>query len=281
MTMKLVAGATGNAGGAVVRALVERGERVRAVVREGRAGAFDAGDVEVVTADLDDTATLVPHLAGIDGAFLLSGYDSTAGLLEAATGAGLDHVVLLSAASAGSTARDDNAIAAYHRESERLVEASGLAWTVLRPVSFMSNTFRWRDSILAGQPVLEPFPAAASAVIDPADIGSVAAVALLDRSQDRQVLSLTGPESLLPTQRIAILGEALGRRIELVEIPPDDAPEHLASTMPAKYADAFVEFFLEGTLDESPVLPTVRTVTGREPTGYASWVAANIDRFRS
>ena len=52
------------------------------------------------------------------------------------------------------------------------------------------------------------------------------------------------------------------------------------ATLPAGYADAFLSFFVLGTLDESVVQPTVRDVLGREPATFAAWVRAHQGAFR-
>src|SRR5947208_896419 len=70
--MILVTGSTGNAGGAVARALVDAGEQVRAVVREAYGSLLPEG-VEPVAGDLNRAETLEPHLDGITAAFRLSG----------------------------------------------------------------------------------------------------------------------------------------------------------------------------------------------------------------
>jgi hypothetical protein len=44
--------------------------------------------------------------------------------------------------------------------------------------------------------------------------------------------------------------------------------------MPAQYVDAFFKFYVDGDLDESPVLPTVREVLGREPRTFRQWAEA-------
>src|SRR5829696_1291371 len=135
--MHLVTGATGNAGSAVVRALVAAGQPVRALVREGADGSLPKA-AEPVVGDLNRPETFKDALDGIGAIFLLSGYDRTDELLAAAREAGVERVVLLSSSAApgGDTS---NAVARYHIESERLVRESGLAWTFLQPNSFMSN----------------------------------------------------------------------------------------------------------------------------------------------
>jgi len=54
----------------------------------------------------------------------------------------------------------------------------------------------------------------------------------------------------------------------------------MSATTPARYVDAFFDFYAAGTLDESRVLPTVREVTGRPPRTFAQWAAAHAGAFR-
>src|SRR5947209_6820121 len=63
----LVTGATGLLGSHVAQQLVERGERVRALVRPSSDTSFLRGlGVELVVGDLDQPATLPPAIAGAD-----------------------------------------------------------------------------------------------------------------------------------------------------------------------------------------------------------------------
>jgi hypothetical protein len=54
----------------------------------------------------------------------------------------------------------------------------------------------------------------------------------------------------------------------------------MSAQMPSEYVDAFFDFYVEGSLDESQVQPTVREVLGREPRTFEQWAAANADAFR-
>jgi NAD(P)-dependent dehydrogenase (short-subunit alcohol dehydrogenase family) len=63
----LVTGATGNAGGAVVRALVSAGEDVRALIRPGGDQSALPAGAEGVAGDLNRPETLSAALAGVVG----------------------------------------------------------------------------------------------------------------------------------------------------------------------------------------------------------------------
>ena len=153
--MILVTGATGNAGGAVVRALVAAGEPVRALTRRPGESELPAG-VDLVSGDLNQPSSLAPALAGVSAAFLLSGYEAMDEFLRALRDAGVERVTLLSSSAAPS--RDmQNAVARYHIVSEQAVRESGVAWTFLQPNSFMTNTLQWAPQLREGDVVRAPF----------------------------------------------------------------------------------------------------------------------------
>jgi RNA polymerase sigma-70 factor (TIGR02960 family) len=274
----LVTGATGNAGGAVVSALVAGGHPVRALVRAGGEAALPAG-VEPVVGDLNRPETFADALAGVRSVFLLSGYERMQELLAELRDAGVERIVLLS--SSGVPGGDmSNAVARYHILSEQAVRESGIAWTFLQPNSFMSNALRWLPQLREGDVVKLPFADVAIATIDPADLAAVAVKALTTGELAGRSLRLSGPEALYPADQVRILGAALGRELRPEPLSNEAAREEMSAAMPVEYVDAFFSFFVDGTVDETTVLPTVREVLGREPGTFERWAAANVEAFR-
>ena len=276
--MIFVTGATGNAGGAVVRALLAGEQPVRALVRAGRESAVPAG-VEPVVGDLNRPETFADALVGARGAFLLSGYERMRELLDQVRVAGVDRVVLLSS-SAAPGGDMSNAVARYHILSERAVRESRLPWTFLQPNSLMSNALRWLPQLRQGDLVRAPFADVAIATIDPADLAAVAVKALTTDELQGGSLRLSGPEALYPADQVRMLGAALGRELRFEAQTNEHAREEMGAAMPAEYVEAFFSFFVDGTIDETTVLPTVRDVLGREPGTFEAWAAANAGSFR-
>ncbi|WP_042407443.1 NAD(P)H-binding protein [Streptacidiphilus carbonis] len=274
--MILVTGANGNVGTEVVRALSEAGEQVRALVRVADRPA-PAG-AEGVVGDLNEPESLAPALAGVRGLFLLPGYRDMPGLLAEAARAGVHRVVLLSGGSAGDGDMS-NAVSRYMILSEIAVRDSGLPWTILRPAAFMSNAFRWLPQLNVGDVVRVPFAGVRTATVDPYDIGQVAARALLTDGHYGQVYYPTGPQSLLPEEQISTLGQVLGRKLECVPQSNEEARAEMTGAMPEEYVDAFFRFYVDGTLDESQVRPTVQEVTGQPPRTFAQWAEAHAGDF--
>ncbi len=261
-------GATGNVGSQVVTELRARGVRVRAVSRSER--SWPEG-VEGVVGDPSRADGLDHALSGLDGAFMLSGYAAQGALLEGLGGA---HVVLLSSSSA-DLGDAGNAMAAMHLDSERAVRASGSAWTFLRPCSLQSNLLRWRDQLAAGDVVQAPFSDVAPAMVDPTDIGAVAALALTTSGHDWRTYRLSGPAPLTPGDQVELLGQAMGRDLRLEPMTDDQA----RAEMGVPYGDAAVDIFRGHPELESEVHPGVEHLLGRPAGSLRDWLARNVTQF--
>lgn len=276
--MMLVTGATGNVGAELVRALAGEGASVRALVRDPDRAVLPSG-VQPVTGDLNRPETMTEALAGARGVFLLPGYADMPGLLDQVRAAGAERVVLLSGGSAGSGDLT-NAVSRYMIISERAVRDSGVPWTIVRARAFMSNALRWLPQLQAGDEVRVPFPKVPAAAIDPYDIAAVVAKALLSDGHEGRTYVASGPEAILPADQVAVLAEVLGRDLRFVGLTDAEARVELEASMPVEYVDAFFDFYVDGTLDESGVEPTVQEVTGRAPRTFRQWVQEHADAFR-
>jgi uncharacterized protein YbjT (DUF2867 family) len=277
--MILVTGATGNIGGELVRVLSDAGEEVRALIRRDADRSVLPPGVEGFIADLNRPETLSDALYGVRGVHLLSGYQDMAGLLAEMKRAGVQHVVLQSS-SAVPGGDMTNAVARYHILSESAVRESGIAWTFLQPNTFMSNTLQWVPQLQAGDVVRAAFPSVRVATIDPYDVASVSALALNSNGHEGRSYRLSGPDSLLPADQVAVLAAVLGRELRFEGQSDAEARAEMSEGMPAEYVDAFFSFFADGKLDESQVLPTVQEVTGRPPRSFERWARAHADAFR-
>jgi uncharacterized protein YbjT (DUF2867 family) len=278
--MIFVTGATGNVGRELVRVLAQAGEPVRALIRRDADQAKLPDGVQGVVGDLDHPETLAAGLRGVRAAHLLAGYADMPGLLAALREAGAERVTLQSSSSVPSGDMA-NAVARYHILSEQAVRDSGLAWTFIQPNSFMTNALRWLAQLSAGDTIRLPFANVPIATIDPADIAAVAAAALTTDRHEGHSYRLSGPESLLPAEQVAILAAVLHRDLRFEAQSDEEARAEMSASMPAEYVDAFFSFFVDGTIDESTVLPTVEEVLGRPPRRFEDWARAHAGAFAS
>ena len=280
--MILVTGATGGVGGEVVRQLLAAGEKVRVLARDP-AKAAKLGPAFVVKGDLLDADAFAPALAGVAKLFLMAGAQDVpavaANAASAAKKAGVRHVVLLSS----STILMDPpvTIGGWHLQAEQALEAAGLACTMLRPGNFASNALRWAPTIKAQGAVFTPGGDGKSAPIDPYDIASVAAKALLTTGHEGKRYVLTGEEVMTVAEQVAIIGAALGRPLRLVEVPEAGARAGMAKS---GMNDVMIEAILQlmrggGGGGEALRTSTVRDVTGVAPRTFAAWVGANLHAF--
>lgn len=281
--MILVTGATGHVGAELLAQLAAEHRSVRAMTRRPRAAHVPPG-VEVVYGDCDDPASLDAAFAGADRAFLMSAQAAGSAerptheleLVAAARRARVRHLVALSVYDGGA---GDDALGAWHRQSEAAVVDSGLDYTMLRPGRFMSNSLQWAPMIRRGDTVHIPFAGRPAAPIDPADIAAVALAALTTEAHRNSAYQLSGPQVLTPAEELRILAEALGRPLRLVE-PPIEAAKAgmLAAGMPQPVVEAIVARVLCGQ-DGADVLPTVANILGRPPATFAHWVSTHAGLF--
>ncbi|MFI5613653.1 NAD(P)H-binding protein [Amycolatopsis sp. NPDC051903] len=271
--MIVVTGATGNVGRPLVAALASAGVRVTAVSRTP--AAVPDGAVHRV-ADLAAPDSLRPVLEGAEALFLFPGGPAPAELLSAAEAGGVRRLVLLS--SQGAATRPE--AYAFFTAYEEAVRASDLPATILRPGGFATNALAWVPSVRASRTAAAPFADVALPFVDPADVASVAAAALLDDSHAGASYTVTGPAALTPRDRAAALATALGEPIRFVEQTPAEARAQLLELMPAPIADATLAVLGSPLPEEQKVSPDAELVLGRAPRTFAEWAAASADAFR-
>jgi uncharacterized protein YbjT (DUF2867 family) len=273
----VVTGATGNVGRPLVQALLDAGEKVRAVSRQPSQPGLPAG-VEVV-----ESATAAT--AGASAVFLNSRAlrNDLGAVIDQASRDGVRRLVALSAINADddfslqpSRFRGDR-----NKEVEQLAIDSGLEWVSLRPTAFVTNfAGMWAGQLAAGDVVYGPYATASIAPIVDADIAAVAAQALLRDDLVGQKLPLTGPHSLTNAQMVETIGTVLGRQLRYQEIPADVVRERFAALgLGAEFGAAYVAL-LASTVDQ-PALVTdvVEKILGRPATTFEQWVSVHRDLF--
>lgn len=231
----VVAGATGNQGGAVARKLLEAGEwKVRALTRDpdsAAARALAARGAEIVKADLDDHHSLGLALQGAYGAFSVQnfwkvGYDREVyqgkTFADVALAGGVKHFVYSSVGGA------DRNSGLPHFESkwqiENHIRMLDLRYTILRPVFWMDNFSepQFRDSILGGTLAMGLSPTTKLEMVALDDIGAFAAMAFA-KPQDfvGRALELAGDELTMP-EAAEVFSRVLGRPVQFRELPLDE-----------------------------------------------------------
>ena len=229
MSLHTVLGATGAQGGAVVTALLERGETVRAVTRHtssGRAQALSAAGVEVVEADLLDQTALRSAFIGTDTVFAVttpfeSGPQAEIdqGMSILAAAADVPHLVFSSVSDA------DRGTGIPHFDSKAVVEdalrESGRPHTVIGPTYFYDNIAGSLDEIRTTGRLELPIPTATPLQqLSRRDLGRFAAAALTDPAGFDGLRIDIASDNPSPEEMAATLGAALGRDVVALATDP-------------------------------------------------------------
>ncbi|NUQ88237.1 MAG: NmrA family NAD(P)-binding protein [Glycomyces artemisiae] len=244
----LVTGATGRQGGAVAARLLADGWGVRALTRDpasAKAKALKEAGAEVVRGDLDDPASLAAAAEGVWGAFSVHagayeggpyGHDlghearSAANLAAAAKAAGAAFLVHSSSVGVGGPLEPHMDMLQRKAEAEAAIKQSGLPHTILRPTSFMENTFdsfrELQDGALVSllhADTYEPHIAAD-------DIAAFAAIAFADpETHAGKAYELAG-DDITQLEKVAIISRVTGREVPYVPIDAAAVAEQSPST---------------------------------------------------
>ncbi|MFJ8535618.1 NAD(P)H-binding protein [Streptomyces sp. NPDC093591] len=278
--MILVTGATGNIGSALLKELrgTGAGGPLRGLTRDAARAVFPAG-VEAVEGDLARAASLKPALDGVRSLFLVSRVGPDAEILDAALRAGVEHVVLVSSITVLTHPRLGPA--AENLAVERLLQDSGMAWTILRPTQFASNALWWAGAIRGGETIRVPYADIGLPTIHPADIASVARAALTEPGRRGRTYALTGPERITARQQVETLAELLGRELPFTEISRAEAHRDLAAFMGDETADAVLDVTGGDVNDELLLVrDTVSRITGAPARTFRQWASENAATFR-
>ncbi|MFI9612430.1 NAD(P)H-binding protein [Streptomyces sp. NPDC052023] len=278
----VVTGATGAVGRHVARVLAGRGP-VRSLVRDtAKAEALGIGG-EIVVGDYQDRAGLERAFAGAGAVFVVTADplrpQDDAHILDAARAAGVRRAVKLSWLAVAD-ARANDLVARWNRESEQLLRSSGLAWTVLRMRTPMSNALSWAPSIRRESVVRALGGDARTACVDPRDVAEAAARALTEPEHEGMTYALTGPELLSAREQTDTLARVLGRPVGFEELTPEQALARWSTRLPRPVAEALLEAAQRRQAGESAeVEGDLGRLLRRPPTTFAAWAADHAAAF--
>ncbi len=287
--MILVTGATGTIGRELVRLLSAGRTPFRALVRSvGKAQSIREAGGDAVVGEFADHASVEAALRGIAKLFLLTNSlpdqpETEARIVDAARAAGVEHVVKLS--SVGADAEKAPLFLKLHGDAERHIEASGLAWTFLRPNFFMQNYLGYADAIRTQGVIAAPAGNGRHADVDAHDVAAVAARVLTEPGHEGRAYELTGPEAQSFADVARRITMIAGREVRFVDLSPAEGRRSLMGVGESEWsADAFVELYAwfqqgQGTTNGSAVALGVEEVLDRAPRSFESFVRHHVHDF--
>lgn len=226
--MYVVGGVTGHTGSLIARNLLERGEHVRAIVRN-REQIYQWKDrgAEVVVADFNDAQALSFVLEGAKGAYLLtpqSVYDINPlekwsclnqSIVTAVKNARLKNTVFLSSMGAHQDKHTGLVQALY--DAEQKFKHADVPVTLLRSAYFYEN---WIPALGAvhDKSALPTFldPKCSIPMVSVKDVAGVAVDLLLNPADSSRVVELAGPRDYSAQDIVEILEQILGKQLDLL-----------------------------------------------------------------
>ena len=279
--MILITGASGNVGKEVLKQAAAAGLRVRAAY-QSPASANVPPDVEAVRVDFNEPQTLEAALGGVEKVFLVGPPTQELAPLEreameVIARSNVKHVIKLSAMGGR-----DATFPRQHADSENFIRSTGVPFTFLRPNGFMQNLVQYSaPTIKATGRFYGSEGGGKISFIDVRDVAAVAVKVLSEEGHAGEAYTLTGPEALSNADVAQKMAEALGRKIEFVNLAPEDLKEALLTAgVPEWNAEALIDLqrlYREGKA--SAVTEDVERIVGRRPRGLREFLTDYRDAF--
>lgn len=256
----LVIGGTGKTGRRVADRLIAMGRTVRIGSRSS-----------VPAFDWDSEATWDAALEGVSSIYITyspdlampGATDAIAALVWRARLHRVSRLVLLSGRGEAEA-----------QACERIVQDSGLEWTVVRASWFNQNFSEgaFVDMILGGTIAL-PAGTTPEPFVDADDIADVAVAALTEEGHHGQIYEVTGPRLLTMTDVAAELSAATGRTIGFLDVPHDAFVDQLSGSGAPRDVVWMLDYLFSTVLDgrNAQLADGVQRALGRAPTDFAEY----------
>ncbi|MEL7108674.1 MAG: NAD(P)H-binding protein [Pseudomonadota bacterium] len=258
--LTLVVGGTGKTGRRVV-------DRLKAGDHAVRIGSRSA----VPSFDWDNEAGWDACLDGVTAAYITyspdlampGATDAIQAFVIKARKAGVKRLVILSGRGEPEA-----------QACERIVQNSGLEWTVVRASWFFQNFSEaaFLDMVVTGTITL-PAGDQIEPYVDADDIADVAFAALTENHHNGEVYEVTGPRLLTLTEVAAELSNATGRSISYMDVPHDAFIAEIADSGAPKEVVWMLDYLFATVLDgrNAHLTDGVQRALDRPPKDFADF----------
>jgi NAD(P)H dehydrogenase (quinone) len=303
MTKIVITGASGQYGRLATDKLIAMG-RARDLILITRTPAKlterTVQGCDVRYGDFDKPETLAEAVKGADKMLLISGTRVGARVvqhkaaIDAAASAGVKHIAYTSFVNIEEA--NPAIVTIDHRETEHLIKASGLSWTMLRDAHYADAMIvnAGPGFIAAGQ-WLTSSKGAKEAMVWREDCVNCAVAVLTTQGHDNKAYQITGPNRESFAEVVAMMNAILGCSIKLVEtddngmyamfdamgIPREPVDDHTVAGIPWNSDDmvSFERSIREGFLDVCT--DDVERLTGSKARSVRQMIEANAVILRS
>lgn len=223
-----VTGATGHLGALAIQALLDRGVEPGDIVAAGRnrdrLARFEDRGTRTAPIDFDDVESLTAAFTGVEKLLLVSGSEvgrrttQHQNAVDAARAAGVELIVYTSAPHADTSSLQ---LAAEHLATEKVLQASGVPFVVLRNGWYLENyTGQIPQFLQLGRIVGAAGDGRISAAAR-ADFAEAAAVVLVTPGHEGAIYELGGDEPFTMSELAAELSRQTGQAIPYENLSVD------------------------------------------------------------
>ena len=285
--MILVTGSPGNIGTPLAQHLLQKGRKIRLMVRNPKKQDQVVADLqsrgaEIVQGDFADLASLAHCFTGVESAFLLvpvalETAEWKGNFVRAAEQNGVKRIVNLSVSGANSTS--PIGLFRLHWEAEQILESSGIAWTHLQPTDLARFNIR---SILPTVQAQGAFYSSIGkgrvALVDEEDVAEVAVAALTEDGHEGKKYVLTGLKAMSYPEIADALANKLSKPVKYIDVEPAQAKQAMiAAGLPDWVADFINDLReLEKTGGASGPTPDIQDLLGRPPRTLEDSIDATL-----
>jgi NAD(P)H dehydrogenase (quinone) len=302
MTRIVITGASGQYGQAATEKLIALG-RAADLILITRSPAKLAGRAaqgcDVRYGDFDKPETLAEAVRGADKMLLISGTRVGARVvqhkaaIDAAVAAGVQHIAYTSFVDISP--ENPAIVTRDHSETEALIKASGMAWTMLRDAHYAdAMILNAGPGFIASGIWMTSTKGAKEAMVWRDDCVDSAVAVLTGTGHENKAYQITGPACESFAEVVAMMNEIVGCQIKLVEtdddgmyalfdsmgIPREPVDDQSVAGIPWNSDDmvSFERAIREGWLDICT--GDVEMLTGRKPRSIRQMIAGNAAMLR-
>ena len=287
----LITGATGTTGQYAIQHLVEKGVKVRAMVRtlDSRSEKLEAQGVEVVQGDFFDIKSLRNALDGIKRAYFLYPFKdhlpkAAAYFAKVAREKNVEMVVEMS--QMGAKEDTPSPATQNHVITESIFDWAGVGAVHIRPGLFAWNYLGFAAPTVADhQKFYYPDASAKYTIVHPKDIGEVVAELLIAENKEKHIgqkYDLTANQVHSGFDVAADISELVGHEIEFVPITVDQwidaVKDHpTVNSFLAKHLREFSSEVSDGRFNNTT--DVIKNITGHEPRSFKDYISEHKAMF--
>ena len=284
--MILITGANGQTGRAIIKTLIKKEQKVRALVHkiDQIPEIKNLGEIEVVVGDMMDPIVVNSAFNGISVVYhicsALNPNEVEIGkvVIEAAKSSKINHFVYHSVLHSVLQEMP------HHQKKlkvEELVIDSSLPYTIIQPSVFMQNIFESWNVLTEKGIFRQKFftnSETRMCLLDLEDLAEAVSIVLMDKSYLGATYELCGPENMSLADMVDVFEKQLQRKI-IVETPSD---EFMAQNMKLNGSDdyrintllkMFHHYNEHGFVGNPKV---ISMILGRKPDNFSSFINKTI-----